>query len=79
VGVRNHAHFLMKNEFQIKDFLKAKTPQALQKLMLLNSIDTASYHDYRIMFVAPYWYAWFEIDGEKLLSKEYNGIDKQSR
>jgi hypothetical protein len=67
---------MIKNELHIKDFLKAKRPVDLQKLMLENSIKTRSYHDYNIIFAEGFWYAWFEVDGSNLIEKEYDAINK---
>ena len=69
-----------KKPTHIKDYLKAKSPEALKMKMLSNSLKTATYHDYVINFDGQFWYAWFEFDAEyvinneikKLLNEEYN-------
>lgn len=45
----------------IKTFLKAKTAEELQELMLQNNIKRKAYHDYQITFTGTNWYAWFEM------------------
>jgi hypothetical protein len=67
---------MSKNELTIKDFVKAKTPEELQKKMLLNSIKTKAYHDYRIIFANGFWYAWFEMNADELISFEMNNLTK---
>jgi hypothetical protein len=44
----------------IPNFLKAKSPQGLRRLMLLNNVKSViqyTYHD--IQFVNGDWYAWY--------------------
>ena len=44
-------------------FIKAKTPEELERLMLLNNKKTGNVYHYRdISFASGFWYAWFDRD-----------------
>lgn len=53
-----------------KDYIKAKSAEALKILMIRNNLKTNSYHDYRIIFDGQNWYAWFEFNASDLIKKE---------
>jgi hypothetical protein len=57
------------NAGHIKSFLKAKTAEKLMKLMLENNVRKSSWHDYQIIYVDGFWYAWFTADINDLLKK----------
>ena len=61
---------MTKKPTHIKDYLKAKSPEALKVLMLRNSLKTSCYHDYYITHDGSNWFAWFEVDVEQSLEKE---------
>jgi hypothetical protein len=63
----------------IKLFLKAKKPEILQDLMLQNNIKTSCYHDYRIMNVDGFWYAWYEMDANALIEEKFRNVDSNKR
>ena len=58
----------------IKSFFKHKNPVKLTDLMLENNIKTKHYHDYRIIYAEGFWYAWFEIDINDLLTEKMNNV-----
>lgn len=64
---------MQKTVSHIKYFLKAKSPVALQHLMLKNSIRTKHYHDYRIVYADGFWFAWYEHTADDLIKDELNG------
>ena len=44
-------------------FIKAKTPEDLEKQMLENNLIKRKVFDYRsIQFVGGFWYAWYDTD-----------------
>lgn len=62
----------------IKYFLKAKTPEALQMLMLQKNIDTNTYYEYLIIHDGKIWYAWYESDADALLKDRVNELGKNN-
>jgi hypothetical protein len=66
-----------KNSGNIKSFLKHKNPNKLTDLMLENNLRTKSYHDYRIVFAEGFWYAWYEIDINDLLTEKMKDVRKR--
>lgn len=55
----------------VPHYVRAKTPDALIKAMLLNNTKLKAYVGYfDIQFVNGYWYAWFTIDIEKMLEQK---------
>lgn len=60
----------MKQPSDLKDYLKAKSPESLKVLMLKNNIKTNAYHDYVIIYDGQNWFAWFERDMSDLIEKE---------
>lgn len=60
----------------IKTFLKSKSPGKLTDLMLENNIKTKAYHDYKIIHADGFWYAWFEMDINLLLTEKYKDVSK---
>lgn len=65
----------MSHQDKIKLFLKAKTPEALQILMLRNSTERSAYFDYKVMFVSGFWYAWFEGEASDFLTQEAKKLE----
>jgi hypothetical protein len=51
----------------IKRHIKARTPRALEREMLLNNLRNNTFYQYEIIFDGKLWYAWF--------LKEQNVID----
>ena len=48
---------------RIPSFLKARSPQGLRRLMLLNNTNNATFYQYfDIQFVGGFWFAWFYKD-----------------
>lgn len=68
---------MTKKPTHIKDYLKAKSPEALKVLMLRNSLKTSCYHDYYIIHDGSNWFAWFEIDAEQSLEKEIQRLGNE--
>lgn len=66
----------MKNLGYIKFFLKAKTPELLQEMMLQNNLKTSCYHDYKIMYVEKFWFAWYELDAQNLIEEKLKNDSK---
>lgn len=58
----------------IKSFLKHKNPTRLTDLMLENNLKTKCYHDYRIVFAEGFWYAWFEVDINDILTEKIKNV-----
>ena len=61
----------------IKAFLKHKNPTKLTDIMLENNLKTKHYHDYRIVFAEGFWYAWYEIDINDLLTEKMKDVRKR--
>lgn len=54
-------------------FLRAKTPEDLRKLMLLNNRrHSRKFHYFDFQFVKGSWYCWFEIDETERLDGNGN-------
>lgn len=56
----------------IPNFVTARSPKALRRLMLLTNKRTAMWHPYQIMWVESekLWYAWFHEDVTRGLVNE---------
>lgn len=63
----------------IKAFLKARTAEELQELMLQNNIKTRAYHDYRIIYTGTNWYAWFESQVDDYIKDKLDVKRQRSR
>jgi len=50
----------------VKRHLRAKTPKALERAMIMNNIQTNTWHDYQIVFDGKNWYAWYLRDSNVL-------------
>lgn len=57
----------------VKYFLRAKTVDGLQVLMVENNIKTQAYHDYQVFFDGKIWYAMYEGKADAVLLKMVNG------
>jgi hypothetical protein len=68
---------MTKKPTHVKDYLKAKSPENLKILMLKNSIKMGMYHDYIITHDGSNWFAWFEIDAESMLEKEFKRLSDE--
>jgi hypothetical protein len=56
------------NQYYSPTFIKAKTPEELEKKMLQKNIkDGRLYHYKDISFVKGFWYAWYDFDHSKLV------------
>lgn len=55
-------------------FIKAKTPEELEKLMLMNNLVNSKVFDYTsISYSAGFWYAWYykdQTDKIKVMRKD---------
>jgi hypothetical protein len=61
---------------KIPSFVKARTPEGLRRVMLINNIKNAMqfvYHD--IQFVNGFWYAWYyeQTDFSEVVNANNNG------
>jgi len=65
----------MFSEQTIKQFLKAKTVEGLQVLMLRNNIKRAAFFDYQIIFANGYWYAFFNGDANEYIAEQVGQLD----
>lgn len=63
----------------IKAFLKSKTAEGLQNLMLENNLKRKCYHDYQIIFTGTNWYAWFEMPLDDVIMEKVNVQRQRSR
>lgn len=54
-------------------FLKAKTPEKLEELMLINNIKDGRCYDYQdISFANGFWYAWYNKSQQKRIKIQRN-------
>ena len=60
-------------------FLKAKTAEELQELMLNNNINKKAYHQYQIVYSGSNWYAWYETKLDEIVMEKLNGKRQRSR
>ena len=65
------------NEQTIKLFLRTKTPEGLQLLMLDNNIVRGVHYNYDIVHANGLWYAWFLGDATKFITDEAKKLDLQ--
>ena len=59
----------MKSMGHVLTFLKHKKPEKLTELMLQNNVQKKAYHGYTIVFSEGFWYAWYEVDINDLMSE----------
>ena len=50
------------NKFVSPKFLKAKTPEKLEEMMLTNNIRDNKVYTYQIMVSGNFFYAWYDYD-----------------
>lgn len=60
----------------IPNFLSARSPQALRRLMLLTNKRLGAWHNYQIQFVEGRWYAWYH---EEITRSNINEIVEDPR
>lgn len=60
-------------------FLKAKTAEELQEMMLNNNISKRAYHQYQIVYSGSNWYAWYETKVDEVILEKLNGKRQRSR
>ena len=65
---------MMKDMGHVLTFLKSKDPNELSKLMIDNNSKKNSYHGYTIIFADGFWYAWFEVDINDILSEKIKDV-----
>jgi hypothetical protein len=63
----------------IKTFLKHQDPKKLTDMMLENNVKTRNYYNYTIIYANGFWFAWFEIDINDLLTEKLNNVGKSKR
>lgn len=72
--------FIMQKDINyIYAFLKAKSADELQEMMLQNNISKKAYHQYQIVYSGSNWYAWYETKLDDLIVEKLNGKRQRSR
>lgn len=70
---------MTKNEQWVPVYLESKTPEALKLKMLANNIKRRCYHEYRIVHDGSNWFAWYEVEADEVLQKEFERLNELKR
>ena len=70
---------MTKNEQWVPVYLESKTPEALKLKMLANNIKRRAYHEYRIVHDGNNWFAWYEVEADEVLQKEFERLNELKR
>ena len=62
----------------IPNFIRAKSPQGLRRLMRRNNLRRRGFVQYNIIFVESekLWYAWYYLNEEKMTVEEKAELDE---
>jgi len=60
---------MVANTAHIPNFLVARSPEGLRRLMLVNQVKKGAVFNYQISFSKGRWYAWY-IDTDKSILQE---------
>lgn len=64
-----------KHSLLIPRYLKAATPQGLEKAMFKNNVKRRAFHDYKIVFDGKAWFAWYYADVSGTYNQEINEVE----
>lgn len=70
---------MTKNEQWVPVYLESETPDALKLKMLANNIKRGRYHEYRIIHNGVKWFAWYEVEADEILQKEFERLNELKR